>query len=130
MTARQYYESIRPGREAWRDSRPRCCMVCGHVGHQECESVHFAIEVHEIVTRARAPRSWGHRCNYLLVHPGCHQKIQGRPLAVQLAYKLRYDPDHYSLRHIRLVLKRGRGAVVVTEADVRREYEKIFGAKP
>jgi hypothetical protein len=61
-----------------------------------------------MVPRSRSPRGWGIRANYLLVGRHCHATvIPGMPLEQQLAYKMKFDKEHYDLELInRLIAPR------------------------
>lgn len=74
------------------EQMPRC-MACG-------ESPRWPpLAVHEIERRSHAPRSWAHRCNYLLVCTACHEgPFATMPHAQQLAYKLIADPEGFDLQ--------------------------------
>ena len=87
-----YARKHKADRDAWRDSMPQRCMWCGKVFHGRGR-----MEVHEILPRGRAAKSWAFRANYLLVHQECHSEAAESPDAVQLACKLKYDPEHFNL---------------------------------
>lgn len=96
MRSGEYYESVRPSREAWKKSVPHGCMWCGD-GSQ-------FLEIHEMVRRSSAPRSWGRECNYLLLGGGlgcgCHEKVDSMSLTQQLAVKFLRDLPHYHLEGV------------------------------
>jgi len=86
-----YYDEIKDDRNEWRAMFCHGrCMVCGQ--HSS------VLDCHEMHSRARAPRKWGRRANYLAVCRECHSGvIVNMPLSKQLAYKLLNDPDHFDL---------------------------------
>ena len=95
-----YYQEIKDDRDEWRAKfcHGCSCMVCGKLGMLDC---------HEIHSRARAPRKWGKRANYLAVCRACHEgPIVNMPLSKQLAYKLLRDPDHFDLYVIEEIVGR------------------------
>lgn len=88
--ARQYYKDNQEDREAWRDEMPELCMRCG--GRR-------LLQTHEMERRSQAPKTWAHRCNYLLLCEDCHAgPFAAMPHPWQLAFKLVRDPKHFDLK--------------------------------
>ena len=115
MKADEYYDSIKDDRNAWQAQMKQRCMLC----HVHARNTWPDLQIHEIRRRSQAPRSWGHRCNYLLLCQQCHDSLfAAMPAAAQLLLKRQEDPVHYNLPAWRLVAdKRGR-AVIVLEAEI------------
>lgn len=110
-----YYRSIKRDREAWRDEqKPRCMKCLKAFGGLRWP------EIHEIEKRSQAPKSWGQRCNYLLLCNPCHWEMDDAEWthARQLALKFRMDPEHFDLAAW-LAIK-PRPATYVTEDEIRR----------
>ena len=93
MNAAEYYRSVKDDRQAWRDSTPAICMHC-------CNPEDWnGLQTHEIERRSQAQRTWGHRCNYLLLCERCHAgPFAAMPHSQQLAIKLIRDPNYFDLK--------------------------------
>lgn len=122
MNAREYYLTVKEDRLAWRESMPQRCMYCGS-NFWPVGCIHLWPEVHEILSRAHAPNSWGFRANYLLLDSTCHAKVAALSHAEQLAIKLRCDPDHYDLREW-LIRRNIRAMEYVTQDEVDRFLQR------
>lgn len=122
MSAPSYYNSVRADREEWRAEMPQKCMKCGARLWQRDvlgrSVLPLWLEIHEILSRAQAPKSWGFRANYLLLCNPCHQfDIPSMSHAAQLAIKKRADPKHYDLDEW-LRVRNPNAMDYVTEAEV------------
>jgi hypothetical protein len=113
MNAREYYQSIRADREAWRNETKAICFNCRRTEWQ-CGQLH----IHECEKRSQAPRSWGHRANYVKYCPTCHGRAHDEnwPHGSVLAMKQIHDRLHYNL-HIWLSLK-PRPSTYLTELEI------------
>ena len=114
MNSKEYYLSIKDDRDVWGSQFPEC-MNCGQ------KATWLPLETHEIERRSHAPRSWGHRCNYLRLCSvnGCHNEVDQRSHAEQLNLKREKDPDHYDLQAwLRLSDPELNAPERVTEQDV------------
>lgn len=112
MNAREYYLSIKSERETWKKSMPQVCMWCGKLSKWP------PLQVHEICRRSQASKTWGHKCNYLLLDEECHAGLfSTMPLARQLAVKKIKDPLNYDLEKWLEIRKTGE----VDEESVERE---------
>lgn len=69
-------------------------MICGTASL-------VTMDVHEMVRRSHAPKSWCRLANFLLVCRRCHDTLlPNMPLEKQLAYKLLCDPDCFSIAEV------------------------------
>jgi len=89
-----YYDSIHPDREEWRQETPDCCMYCGTLEVNAWPG----LDIHEIERKSHAPNAWGDRCNYLKLCRRCHAgPFANMDHARQLAVKLIRDPEYFDL---------------------------------
>lgn len=108
MNAAEYYADNKTDREQWRREQAQACMWCGTEGFPN------GLEIHEMVPRSRASRSWAWRANYLLLCQKCHARhFASMPLAKQLAVKLTRDKANYNLAAIHEIL--GHDSVAWTD---------------
>ena len=85
----EYEKEVAEDRYGWRDLVVhRGCMVC---------KSHIILDIHEMETRSQAPKNWWHRCNGLLLCRDCHDSYSSADHALQLAFKLTRDPEHFDL---------------------------------
>lgn len=91
----------------------RMCMLCNK---------RKAVDVHEIVTRAKSDKSVEHRCAWLCLCRTCHDDEVGDysryPISRQLALKLVADPEAFDLATINKL--RGNDPNEFTLADVAK----------
>ena len=117
MSAKQYYESIRPDREAWRSEMIPYCMDCGIP--QDYAPRRF-LEIHEILPRSYLRNNWHSRMNILLLCADCHfrQQARNRDSMIRcLAIKQLRDPLHYDLQAW-LKLRNQKAMEFITQAEV------------
>lgn len=123
-SATQYYESIKPDREAWRASMPAVCMDCGV--HQRHAPRKF-LEIHEILPRSYLPKRWGDRCLYLLLCRTCHdrQHARNRDSMIRcLAIKSLRDPLHYDLKRF-LELRNPIAMDYISQNEVNQAVKEL-----
>lgn len=117
MNAKEYYISIKQDREEWRSEQKQVCMWCGNPG------TWIPLQIHEICPRSAASRSWGSRCNYLLLDGRCHSDLfDVMPKETQLALKEICDPANANFQNWLEI--RGRGDV--EWVDVKKEVERLM----
>lgn len=91
----------------------RICMLCNK---------RKAVDVHEIVTRAKSGKSVEHRCSWLCLCRTCHDDevsdYSRYPISRQLALKLVADPEAFDLKQINKL--RGNDANEFTMGDVAK----------
>lgn len=128
--AKKYERKVAPDRNAWAAEQEQVCWVCGrpplpHMGYD-------GLDIHEIQSRATAPKNWGWRCNYLLTHRRCHDELHSsirHPKA--LALKWLYDRPNFSLSQwIRIRYPDNRAPERVTAAEVAAEVLEITEERP
>ena len=129
MNATEYAASIKPDREAWRESVPQVCMWCGTADASALWGPCGGLQIHEMERRSHASKRWWHRCNGLLLCGVCHgMDFAAMPHAAQLAVKLARDPEHFDLAEWLAI--GSRPATYVTVEDVKAEYKRIYGVTP
>lgn len=85
--------------EEWKESIfPQQCWICGFSPWMRPG----LLQVHHIERRSHATVRQDHACNYFLTcNRGCHETklntIGNTSHAMQLAYKLKHDPEHFDL---------------------------------
>lgn len=114
----RYKASVRKDRYAWRDEMPQRCMNC----LKRFGGLRWP-EIHEILTRGRAPNNWAFCANYLLLCNPCHAEVGTWQDAEQLALKKRRDPAHYDLQ-LWLATRNPAAMQYVTEAEIEELIRK------
>jgi len=91
------------------------CFLCGEPG----------TDVHEIARGAHRAKALTEPATWLKVCKWCHaSKVDGMPIARQLAYKMIHDPEHYDRQAVNRL--RNRQPDAVTEREVAEEVGRIF----
>jgi hypothetical protein len=100
------------------------CFVCSRSsfrGHGYAKDIGpWRLETHEIARgayRARAikePAAWLRVCEG--TSGGCHTRLGGCPVVIQLALKKKTDPEHYDRERVNQL--RNRAPSAITEAEV------------
>lgn len=112
------------------------CWLCGiHEGYNLARLAWIELETHELVGNSRRQRAMVTPATWFRACPGCHARLSSSPspdeLAILLAIKERFDPDHYDLLEVNKLLspnRRGDWADgPVTQAEVDEAYATLYG---
>lgn len=106
-------------------SKQHCfCFVCGY-----SSSSGYGLETHEIVRGSgrekslKEPSTWIRACNYQTENDCHRRKLDGMPIVVQLALKLKHDKEHYDRERVNFLMHQEPGAI--TDADVAKAMRTL-----
>jgi hypothetical protein len=125
MNARQYYASIKKDRDAWAKSKHQRCMLCGIFIK--------SLDIHEILRKSQAPKTWAFPANYLLLDRFCHNSPEiasttRENLITQLAVKLIRDPENYDLQTW-ITTRHSKATSYISEKEVRSRASLLMEQK-
>jgi 5-methylcytosine-specific restriction endonuclease McrA len=120
--ARNYYDSIKDDRNAWKASLEQRCWVCGRNEHDL--RLPERLEIHELIPRSAAPNRWWERFNGALCCSSCHAQHGHAGKDIEwLARKFRFDRDNYDLKEW-LMLRNPRAMNFIVQREVDCEVAR------